>query len=144
VDGRFALVGSDNREANAAIQKAVREPKVAIALSDIARDGNQVRAHVEVPGDANVKRRSAVLYLVIADNRAESHVSRGENAGRSLAHVAVTRLLKEAGKIDLHSASTKEVALTVPAGAGANGLRLVAFLEDSGSGQIVGVTAQKL
>jgi hypothetical protein len=144
VDGRFALVGSDSREANAAIQKAAREPKVAIALSDVARDGKQVKARVDVPGDANSKRRSAVLYLVIADNRAQSQVARGENAGRSLAHVAVTRVLKDAGTIDLRSASFKDVALTVPVGAGANGLRLIAFLEDPASGHILGATAQKL
>lgn len=144
VDGRFALVGSDSREANAAIQKAAREPKVAIALSDVARDGKQVKARVDVPGDANSKRRSAVLYLVIADNRAQSQVARGENAGHSLAHVAVTRVLKDAGTIDLRSASFKDVALTVPAGAGANGLRLIAFLEDPASGHILGAAAQKL
>jgi len=144
VDGRYALVGSDSREANAAIQKAAREQKVAIALSNVARDGKQVKARVEVPASADLKKRSAVLYVVLADNRAESQVARGENAGRSLAHVAVTRVLKEAGTIDLASASSKEILLTVPAGAGANGLRLVAFLEDSSSGHVLGVAAQKL
>ena len=144
VDGRFALVGSDSREAGAAIQKAAREPKVAIALSDAARDGKQVRAHIDVAAAENAKKRSAVLYLAIADDRAESHVARGENAGRSLAHVAVTRVLKEAGTIDLRSASSKDVVLTVPAGAGANGLRLIAFLEDPGSGHILGAAVQRL
>ena len=46
--------------------------------------------------------------------------------------------------IDLRSGSSKEVALTLPAGAGANGLRLVAFLEDPGSGHILGAAVQKL
>jgi len=144
VDGRFALVGNDSREANAAIQKAAREPKVAIALSDVARDGKQVKARIAVPASAELKKRSAVLYVVLADNRAESQVSRGENAGRSLAHVAVTRVLKEAGAMDLVNGSSKEILLTVPAGAGANGLRLVAFLQDSSSGHVLGVAAQKL
>ena len=144
VDGRFALVGSDSREANAAIQKAAREPKVAIALSNAARDGKQVRAHIDVPAAASAKKRSAVLYFAVADDHAESHVARGENAGRSLAHVAVTRVLKEAGTIDLGSASSKDVVLTLPAGAGASGLRLIAFLEDPRSGHILGATAEKL
>jgi hypothetical protein len=144
VDGRFALVGNDSREANAAIQKAAREPKVAIALSNVTRDRKQVTAHVEVPASADLKKRSAMLYVVLADNRAESQVARGENTGRSLAHVAVTRVLKEAGTIDLASASSKEILLTVPAGAGANGLRLVAFLADRSSGHVLGVAAQKL
>lgn len=144
VDGRFALVGSDSREANAAIQRAAREPKVAIALSNAGRDGKQIQAHIDVPPAPNAKKKSALLYLAIADNHAESHVARGENAGRSLAHVAVVRVLKEAGTIDLRSASSKEVVIAIPAGGGASGLRLIAFLEDPGSGYILGAAVQKL
>jgi hypothetical protein len=144
VDGRFVLVGSDGREANAAIQRAAQEPKLPLALSNATRDGKQVKAHIEVPAAPNAKRKSAVLYVAIADNRAESHVARGENAGRSLAHVSVVRVLKEAGTIDLRSAAARDIVLTVPAGAGTNGLRLVAFLEDPGSGHIVGAAVQKL
>jgi hypothetical protein len=144
VDGKFALVGSDSREANAAIQKAALEPKLALAISNATRDGKQVKASIEIPPAPNAKRKSAVLYVAIADNRAESHVARGENAGRSLAHVSVVRVLKEVGAIDLRSVATRDIVLTVPSGAGANGLRLVAFLEDPGSAHIVGVAAQKL
>ena len=144
VDGRFAMVGSDSREANDAIRKAAQEPKLAMAFSNVAHDGKQVKAHIEVPAAPAAKKRSVVLYLAIADNRAESHVARGENAGRSLAHVAVVRVLKDAGTIDLRSGSSKDVALTLPADAGANGLRLVAFLEDPGSGHILGAAVQKL
>ena len=43
----------------------------------------------------------------------------------------VVQVLKDAGMIDLRGVSSKEVVLNVPAGAGANGLRLVAFLEES-------------
>ena len=144
VDGRFALVGSNSREANAAIQKAAREPKVAMALSNAIRDGKELKAHIDVAGAVNAKKRSAVLYVVIADDRAESHVARGENAGRSLSHVAVIRVLKEAATIDLRGAFSRDVVLTVPAGAGVNGLRLVAFLEDPGSGHILGAAVLKL
>ena len=34
VDGRFGFVGSDGREAVSAIQKAIREPKIAIATAN--------------------------------------------------------------------------------------------------------------
>jgi hypothetical protein len=54
VDGRFALVGSDSREANAAIQKAALEPKAAIALSDVVRDWREVRARGDVTVAANL------------------------------------------------------------------------------------------
>ena len=143
VDGRFGLVGSNGREASSAIQKAIPERKILIAISNVALDGNRVTAHIALPaGDQSIKGGRGILYVAVADNRAESHVARGENAGRSLAHVAVTRILKQVGTIDLDSASAKEVTLTVQPGA--NGSRLIAFLQDPRSGHVLGVAAQKL
>jgi hypothetical protein len=102
-------------------------------------------ARIEVPAtDSNMRNSHAVLYVALADNRVESHVARGENAGRSLAHVAVTRVLTQVGIVDLSSASARNITLAIQPGAGANGLRLVAFLQDSKTGRVLAVTAQKL
>jgi hypothetical protein len=145
VDGRFGLVGSDGRDASSAIQQAIREQKIPIAISNVARDGNQVTAHIELPGASqNFKGGQGVLYVALADNRAESHVARGENAGRTLPHVAVTRVLRQVGAVDLDNASAKDVTLTVQPGAGANGSRLVAFIQDPRSGRVLAVAEQKL
>src|SRR5271156_239270 len=46
VDGRFGFVGSDGREASAAIQKAMREQKIPIEISNVFHDRNQVTAHI--------------------------------------------------------------------------------------------------
>ena len=144
VDGRYGFVGSDGREASSAIQKAIRERKIPIAISNVAHNRNQVTAHIELPADENFKGVRGILYVALADNRQESHVARGENAGRSLAHVAVMRVLKQVGTIDFGSASTKEITLAMPAGSGAGGSRLVAFIQDPKSGHVLGVTEQKL
>src|SRR5882724_3163468 len=96
VDGRFGFVGSNAREASAAIQKAIREQKTALTISNVARNGNQISAHIELPAVPQYgKGTKALLYVAIADNRAESQVARGENAGRNLAHVSVTRVLQQ-------------------------------------------------
>ncbi len=142
VDGRYGIVGSDGREVTNAIQKAIREPKIPIAISKVSRDGNQVTAHIELHAGQNLKGGRGVLFVAIADNRAESQVARGENAGRSLAHVAVTRVLKQMGTIDLDSATAKDVTLSVPSGT--NGSRLVAFVQDPKSGHVLAVAVQKL
>jgi hypothetical protein len=142
VDGRYGLVGSDRREVTDAIQKAIRERKIPITISKASPDGNQVTAHIELRGDQNFKGGRGVLFVAIADNRAESHVARGENSGRSLAHVAVARVLKQVGTIDLDSATAKDVTLSVQSGA--NGSRLVAFVQDPKSGHVLAVAVQKL
>jgi hypothetical protein len=145
VDGRFGFVGSDGREATSAIQKAMREPKISIAISTVARDGNQVTAHIELPAsEQRTNGRKALLYVAIADNRAESHVTRGENGGRDLVHAGVARILRQVGTIDLDSSSVKDVTLPIQPGSGENGSRLVAFIQDARSGHVLGVASQKL
>jgi hypothetical protein len=142
VDGRYGIVGSDGREVAGAIQKAIREPKIPLAISKVSRDGDQVTAHIEWHAGQNPKGGRAVLIVAIADNREESQVARGENAGRSLAHVAVTRALKQIGTIDLDNATAKDVTLSAPSGK--NGSRLVAFVQDPKSGHVLAVAVQKL
>lgn len=145
MDGRFGLVGSDARQATAAIQRSIRERKAPITVSHAARNGNEVIARVELAAaDQSFKGTRSVLYVALAENRAESHVSRGENAGRLLGHVAVTRLLKQVGPVDLGSAFTKDVSLAVQAGTGTSGWRIVAFIQDLRSGRVLGVAQQKL
>src|SRR6266853_3789971 len=89
VDGRYGIVGSDSREVTDAIKKAIREQKIPIAISKVSRTGNQVTTHIELRAGQNLKGGLGVLFVAIADNREESQVARGENAGRSLVHVAV-------------------------------------------------------
>jgi hypothetical protein len=145
VDGRFGFVGSDGHKAASAIQEAMREPKIPIAMSNVTRDGNQVTVRIEVPAtDSGLKSGRGVLYVAVADNRAESQVARGENAGRSLAHVGVTRVLKRVGTIDLGAARDRDVTLAIQPGAGVNGSRLVAFIQDTKTGRVLAVTAHKL
>src|SRR5271168_4378294 len=62
VDGHLGLVGSDGREASSAIQKALREAKVPIAISNVSRDGNQVRAQIQLPADPRIGSGRGILY----------------------------------------------------------------------------------
>jgi hypothetical protein len=87
--GRFGFVGGDAHEAASAIQEAIRDPKIPIAISNASRDRNQVTAHIEVPGaHQSLIGGRGILYIALADNRVESHVVHGENAGRALTQVS--------------------------------------------------------
>jgi hypothetical protein len=143
VDGRFQLVGSDRREAASAIDRSKQDPKVPLTILQVVRNGSQISAAIEVP-PSGPQKRMAVLYVVLAEERARSSVTRGENAGRDLAHVSVARVLAQSGPLDLRDGLTKQVVLSVPQGAGADGLRVVAFLQDSSSGRVLGATLRKV
>jgi hypothetical protein len=143
VDGRYGFVGSDGRTATQAIEKAIRERKIPIAISNFARNGNQVTAHVELSPDQNFRGAQGILYVALADNWQESHVARGENGGRTLSHVAVTRVLKKVSSIDFDEPFAKDIVLPVPQGSGI-GLRLVVFVQDPKSGHVLSVAEQKI
>jgi hypothetical protein len=142
VDGRYGFVGSDGKEASGAIQKAIRQRKIPIVISNLARNGDQVNARIELPTSENLTGPSGILYVALADSRQESHVARGENGGHTLSHVAVARVLKQVGPID-PGTSVRDIALPIQQGSG-NGLRLVAFIQDSRSGRVLGVAQQAL
>jgi hypothetical protein len=141
VDGQFGFVGSYERAASSAIRKTIREPKIPIAISAAARSGDQVTARLELPA---AKGARGILYVALAENRTESHVASGENAGRSLTHIGVARVLKQVATVDLAKPFAADVKLAVLPGEGADGWKLVTFLQDSQTGRVLALAAQKL
>ena len=134
VDGQAQLVGSDESAARAAIRKAVERTKVPVSIWSVSKEGSNVRLHVNV---AALPLTSASVYVALADNDDLSQVSRGENAGHALTHVAVVRSLTSLGEAGRYRAFSKD--LTLPLGAaGAKGLRVIGFVQDKDSGAVLG------
>jgi hypothetical protein len=143
VDGRIELVGSDERGAIEAIQNAAKSDKIPVSLSAVHFDGsNTIALHVEtaaLPSDAS---ELVNVLVAIADDSDESHVSRGENAGRTLHHVAVVRTLVLVGTAEKGSNFSKEARIHLNDGNSRN-VRLVALAQDK-SGRIWGVGSARL
>jgi hypothetical protein len=84
------------------------------------------------------------VWAVIADDSASSNVTRGENGGRTLAHVAVARSLVKVGSG--HPGSTS-FSLPVPEllkGEPKTGQHLVLFAQEKGVGRVLGVESKGL
>jgi hypothetical protein len=133
IDGQADVVGSDERAARAGIVNAETRPKTAISLR-AQRAGPEVKMSLEV-GDS---MRQADLYLALANDHAQSQVMRGENSGRTLRHVAVVSSLVRVGTLHARGAFAKELTLPLK-NENSQSWRVVAFLQDSGSRQILGV-----
>lgn len=121
IDGAIEVLGSDWRKALGAVEVAARRPKADIAIA--VRDGT---ATVEVGA-----YERAELWLALASESAESSVTRGENAGRHLAHVMVARRLEKIGETNPRAGIRREVRL---AGQGT----VIAFLQERGQGRVLG------
>jgi len=134
VDGQAQLVGSDESAARAAIRKAIQRTKVPVSISGVSKDGSTVRLHVDVGA---LPVNSGSVYVALADNDDLSQVSRGENAGHALTHVAVARSLTCVGESGRDRAFSKD--LTLPLGtAGVKGVRVIGFVQDKDSGAVLG------
>jgi hypothetical protein len=145
IDGHSELVGSDERRVIAAIENETKFAKVPLSLSAIRfESNNKLSMHVEAgPLGPSVAVRSASLFLAIADESDESQVSRGENAGRTLKHVAVLRSLAPVGRVGKSDKVSLDITVNFN-NQNRRVLRIVGIIQEPSAGRVLGVTSARL
>jgi hypothetical protein len=140
VDGTNQFVGGDEALANEAFAKALTKPKIAVRLTSVSISAtNVLLAHLETGAlQQSFGLPAADVYVAVALNRAESHVSHGENAGRTLAHTAVVRRIVKVGSIRQGQAFGEDIQVKLDPGTDARNLRLIAFVQEPGQGRVIG------
>jgi len=129
VNGQAEFVGSDREAAVAAISASSRQPILGLRITAI-----EGKATVRVEADPlpSGKTRKAEIYVARAIESAGSDVTRGENRGHKLHHVAIVTELRQVGKVDQREGFRSEIP------APAAGSRLIAFIQEPGPGRILG------
>ncbi len=146
VDGRFQLVGSDERGAITAIENATKAEKIPVSVSLVRWESDGVATlHVstgQMPHSISAK--SLEVLIAAADESDQSYVEHGENEGRTLRHVAVVRSLTRVGSIDGSREFSQEVKLKLHRGGKAGNLRIVAIVQEAPAGRVLGVGSARL
>jgi hypothetical protein len=143
VDGASEFVGNDSRLAEKAFAKAVSRAKTGIRFSSLSTEAGSVHAHLEtdsLPPEVRV----ADVYVALALNHAESQVSAGENSGRKLTYTSVLRTLQRVGTIRSGESFSKNIDLKLERGSDLHNLRLIAFVQEPGYGQVAGAVMQSV
>jgi hypothetical protein len=140
VDGAEQLVGNDPVKLTRAVQQAAAAPKLKVAI-----DGAHQAANGSLAFSVQATGAKAMLVAAVAENATVSEVAKGENAGRTLHHVAVVRVLKEfgTGRTDGRPLELSGANLIAAEKSGIP-LRLVVFLVNPRSGHVVGAAEQRL
>lgn len=140
VDGAVQFVGNNSARLSSAMSSAASKPKRKIEIEDAHWADGAV--HFSVRGNDS---SGTTLVAALAQDATRSEVARGENAGRTLHHVAVVRAIKEFGSKSTDGRPL-QLSGTNFSGAGktASPLRLVVFLVDHKTSHIVAVSEQKL
>jgi len=141
VDGT-AEFGNSPQQAKAAIQKELTVNKTEVRVSSISLDGTTLRAHVDAAVLAPHGPSHAEVFVVVALNHAESQVLAGENSGHRLTHVGVVRSLTKVGSVDAKKSFDADVRVPLNPSDDPANLRVIAFVQASGPGTILGATVQ--
>jgi hypothetical protein len=140
VDGGAVLKITDPQQMGQIFQKAAAAPKIPVAISSLAVDGDAVRGRVHLD---SAPAKDAEVYVAIAIDHTDSQVLRGENKGRHLAHTAVVESLKKVGKLQPGAAFDQDFQLKLKNGESAGNLRIVAFVQQRNEGKVLGAAVEK-
>jgi hypothetical protein len=138
IDGRTAVLGSDGKAIAAAVTKAASHPKSEVKIVSAKRDDNEAVITLSVPALSSGKKD---VWVAIADDHDQSSVSKGENAGKTIAHVAVVRSLTKVGTVSKSAGLDK--TLHVPLKGQTGDGRVVVFVAENG-GPVLGLAMEKL
>ena len=146
VDGTEELKANNNEQVFQLLQKAASVPKVPMRLASVSVEpGNLANVRGRVESDVSSEKHKADVYVAVALDHAESQVSRGENNGRHLNHVAVMTELTKVGKLEPGKSLGQDfrIKLKLPGPRPMN-LRIVAFAQESGPGKVIGVVLKSV
>lgn len=140
VDGATQFVGNNAPALLAAVQNAAKTPKQSLAIENARWDHGS--ATFSIRGASPPGSR---LFAVLAANGTHREVSGGENAGRTLHHVAVVRVMKEFGSESEDGRPLKLSGGDLNHKDESDGpVRLVVFLVDHKTGHVLGAAEQTL
>lgn len=139
IDGATQLVGNNGPGLAKAVAQAATTAKKPLTIADARWDHGAVTFTVHAPVDSGAK-----LVAVVAADATGKKITSGENAGRTIHHVAVVRTIKEFNvsaadgrPLRLSGGSLSHDPTTVP-------VRLVVFLFEKKTGHVTAVNEQSL
>ncbi len=142
IDGAKQTNGSDGPSVARAIEYARSRAKIPIHISAVSlANANTLRVHLVVEAlPADFKARKADIFVAVALNEAQSHVSGGENKGRDIRHVAVAESIDKVGRVATGKSFDRELSVKVKSTSDLANLRLIAFVQEPDTGEVVGAS----
>ena len=125
-----------------AVEKEDAEsPRMSLRIVSLSVAGNTLTVNFSTSGD--LPAQGADLIAVLADDSDRSSVLRGENSGRTLAHVAVARSITRVARVK--AAGELTVQIPIPASfQTTQGHHLILFAQTPGNGRVLGTDTKPL
>ena len=137
IDGTTQLVGNNAAGVTNAVEHAASTPKKSLTIGDAHWENGAATFTVHGAGDLGSR-----LIAVLAADGTGPKITRGENAGRTIHHVAVVRAIKEFGSNNADGRALRLSGGSLTHDQPAGPVRLVVFLVDKKSGHVTAVGEQ--
>jgi hypothetical protein len=144
VDGTGILQGSEQQMLQSLQKSAAAPDPVSIHLDSVSIDSKgspDVRGHIEIP--ASQQKKDADVYVALVLGHAESQVLSGENSGKHLTYVDVVQEIKKVGKLSKDKSFAQTFQIKLKPGTDPGNVRIVAFVQEPGPGQVLGAALWK-
>jgi len=144
VDGASEMRANDPQQVDKVMHEAAAAPKVPVRIGEVSIDaGNPAVLRTRIGADGSSAEHNADVFVAVALDRVESQVLHGENGGRHLTHVAVVLQLTRIGKIQKGKSFDEAVQLKLKTGTDPKNIRIVAFVQESGPGKVLGAALRR-
>lgn len=138
INGTKEFVGSQEGNLRSSIKAGLQKAAPAqISLTDIKNNGSQLTVNYHTGG---ISKNCEIVWALVQKS-AQTNVKAGENKGHTLTQVQIVRELKST-EINSNKAGSAQLAL--PKLIAGQNLEVIALLQDTESGQILGAAKQTL
>lgn len=149
VNGEAQFVGSDEEQAQEAIEKAASGPETSVTISSAKADSkNSEDVSISVGKlEGNAPGDGADVWLAVTEDGLHSSVTAGENAGHVLYHAAVLRSLHKIGAAKDEGGGTSfagEAKVKLKSDWKRENLHVVVFVQERKSRKIIGAASAQL
>jgi len=139
VDGTHEVQMNHLPQMEEVLNQARDTPKIPVRIADATVDpADPTIVTARIQTDPTPDKHHADVYVALALSHVESQVLKGENGGKHLVHVAVVQQLTKLGKLPKDKPFTQDVQLKLKPGVSAKNVRIIAFVQESGPGKLLG------
>lgn len=134
VNGHIEFVGSDEKKLRNSVKTALESSaKTEISLTNIKVEGDKGSVQFHTAGAPG----NSALLIALIEKNATTKVQRGENGGRTLAHVQIVTQLNT---IVLKGNGSGTESIALPHGFDPQKFELIGFIQNTSNGEITGAT----
>jgi hypothetical protein len=141
VDGAFEVKPSDPQQTSQNLTKAAGTPMIPVRLSSTAVGAGSLTGRIEA--DGSTQKKNADVFVAVALDKTLTDVLAGENDGKKLENIAVVKEMVKVGKLEKGRSFDQPFSIKLWPGADPANLRVIAFVQESGPGRVVGAGMTK-